>query len=128
MTEIVVRETNEMVETIRHKWMEAYNTGNMDALMDLYTEDAIYFTWVGPMYKGKQEIMSTFKELRKDFPKLEYVSLQVEECGDRPFNLGLWTLMNEKGEKVASGNYIIVYKQEQGAWKFYIHASNKHEE
>jgi uncharacterized protein (TIGR02246 family) len=124
MTKLMLHETNDMVETVQRKYMQAYNTGDLDGLVDLYTEDAIFFPGIGPIGRGKQEIRATFEMMKGGFATIDVQCLQVEECPDRPFNIGLFTFMNDKGEK-AAGNYLIIYKKEEGTWKIYIHTVNQ---
>ena len=126
MNAIVVRDTSAMVETMLQKYVEAYNTGDLDGLMELYTGDATFFPWIGHIKKGKQEIRITLEMIQGVLITMEAQSLQVEECGDRPLNIGTFTFMNNQGEKLVSGNYLIVFKLEQDSWKIDIHATNKH--
>lgn len=131
MSEIVVGETNEVVDTFCHRWMQSFNTGDIDGLMDLYTEDAINIPWTGPIQKGKQEIRTGIEFLYGDGggaarPTTDITVLKVEDCGERQIAVGLFKGNNDKGEKV-TGNWISVYKTEQGTWKICYHASNTNE-
>lgn len=49
--------------------------------------------------------------------KLE--SVEVESHGDTAIEVGRYTLDNGEGQMIDQGKYIVIWKQENGAWKLY---------
>jgi uncharacterized protein (TIGR02246 family) len=48
---------------VRSRWTEAFNAGDRDALVALYTKDALFYGSTAPLFKGQDGVRAYFSHL-----------------------------------------------------------------
>jgi ketosteroid isomerase-like protein len=108
-----VQATNRIFET------QAIAQRNFDALDNVYTTDARILPPGAEMISGRSNVKEFWKNavasMNVKACRLETVSLEM--LGDAPYEMGRATLILEDGG-TREGKYVVVWKQEDGAWKY----------
>lgn len=96
---------------------------NIDALDRVYTANARILPPGGEMVSGRENIKAFWRgaieALNVASVKLETVDFQ--QPGDTGIEIGRATLIfNASGSQPAVMKYVVVWKQEDGAWKWHI--------
>lgn len=88
--------THEQLKTTIHEFIVAINDHDLDAVMDHFTDDAV---WEGPAmddrYVGREAIRTMLEELFTAFPDIHYPldDLEVHRQLDGESALSFWTLV-----------------------------------
>jgi ketosteroid isomerase-like protein len=110
-----MRETNRIFE------QEVVANGNFDALDRVYTADARILPPGAEMVTGREAIKSFWKSaiaaLGVESGKLETV--EAETINDTIVEIGKAELVFPGGAKAAM-KYVVIWKQEDGAWKWHV--------
>jgi ketosteroid isomerase-like protein len=105
---------------------EAFNRGDLDALVDLYEDEAAFLPQPGaPAVVGKGDV----REALKAFVGLQDASIAIEtkasvETGDLAFNIGRWclTAVDPEGKPLTLGATTseVLRRQPDGTWRYVI--------
>jgi ketosteroid isomerase-like protein len=106
------------IEAVNRRFMEAFGRGDAGGVARLYTASAqllpanhdfvtgpaaIQHFWQGAMDMGlKEAVLET---------------LELEAHGDTAHEVGRYTLKAAGGQVADAGKYVVIWKQEGGAWK-----------
>ncbi len=116
---------NEMRETNRIFEEEVVLKGDFDALDRVYTADARILPPGAEMVAGREAIKGFWKAavaaMGVTSGKLETV--EAETAGDRIIEIGRAQLALGDGSQ-ATVKYVVVWKREDGAWKWHIDVWN----
>ena len=113
----------EAIKKISEEWSAAFNAGNIDKLVSLFTDDAVRIPPNKPVQIGKEAIRGWIQWLF-DQVIMEHESelVDVKVSSDLAFFRCTWAKIStpkDKGEsRKHNGNYVsIVQKQPDGSWK-----------
>jgi uncharacterized protein (TIGR02246 family) len=104
-------------------WQEAYNAQDLDALAELYTEDAVLMPPNGERMRGHaamRALTTSYLEagaVRIETPPPDAYGL----LGDTAWAEGTYRFFREDGSPLDVGKYLAVYRYEDGAWKMQHH-------
>lgn len=110
-------------KNLNDAWDEAYNAGDMDRLLSLYTDDAVRIPPNEPALIGMEEIRSNFQQIFDQFTEENNSAVvDVKIGGDLAFVRGTWTdIQTPKagGEALnLNGSFVAInQKQPDGSWK-----------
>ena len=98
----------------------AFNKGDIQACIDLYTDDAEIIAEDAPVVRGKSAIEGFFKnEVSKDIA-FDTDSRMSVVSGDVAMEQGTYRVRNVvQGLDVESGDYMNVWRRTKGEWKAY---------
>jgi uncharacterized protein (TIGR02246 family) len=103
---------------------EALSTGNLDAAVELYEEDACFVSNNGQVVRGHADIRAELASLIAQNPTLDCYEIDVVENGDLAVLRARWTFTGTSADGAAfesHGRSIeVVRKQPDGTWKFSI--------
>jgi uncharacterized protein (TIGR02246 family) len=121
------------IQNLENAWADALNARNLDALMSMYTDDAISMSNSAPMAVGKDAIRSSQQmEFDKTPESLIYSfeTLDVYGTGDLVTETGKSTYKNAEGQVVGSGKYMVVWENQNGKYlcKREIYNTDSHEQ
>jgi uncharacterized protein (TIGR02246 family) len=103
----------------------AASRGDIAAVAELYTDDAILLPPNAEMVRGKQGVKQFFDELKKTrgVPQVTLRTIELEELGDTANEVGELTLRIQPpgGEPVTDvGKYVVIWKREGDTWKLAV--------
>ena len=110
-------------KNLNDAWDEAYNAGDVDRLMSLYTDDAVRIPPNEPALIGKEAIQGNFQQSFDLFTKeTDSVVVDRKIGGDLAFVRGTWKdIQTPKagGESLnLNGSFVAInQKQPDGSWK-----------
>lgn len=100
------------IEETNAIYSQAKKDGDVDTLVNGFTEDAIVMFHGSPPLKGRTEIRAFYKKYYSDGANESLEVLDVEQCGDLALVCGAY---NEDGN---TGKYQEVQRQcDDGAWR-----------
>ena len=116
-----------ILERYQH-WMRSIRARDLDAILDLYADDATYMPPGKPAFSGKQalrEIWSSYLQ-RDGFVASYFPTIQLSAAGDMAYDIGRYQISMEKeGRPVAfEGKYVVVWKLVDGLWKAVVDIDN----
>ncbi|WP_445381495.1 YybH family protein [Robiginitalea sp. IMCC43444] len=103
---------------------QAYMEGDLDQMMELYTEDAVIFPPGATIISGKEAIRNRWK-LPEGIRILKHQSdsQHLTIIGNTAYDYGYYsgkTLLKNGKESNWKGKYVIVWKPERGKWRMYL--------
>jgi uncharacterized protein (TIGR02246 family) len=115
---------------VAEQWAAAFTKGDLDALMNLYDDDALMWgTSASKMRKGASAIRQYYAQLLEAFPgirvALEETSPRV--YGDAGVNSGSYTMrrvLHDGRVNVTSARFTMIYVRRGGRWLIVDHHSS----
>jgi ketosteroid isomerase-like protein len=110
-----IQATNRIFET------EAIAQRNFEALDNVYTSDARVLPPGADMVSGRANVKTFWKNAvaAMNVASCRLDTVSVEMLGDAAYEIGRATLTLQGGATV-EGKYVVVWKQEDGAWKYHV--------
>lgn len=104
-------------------FMDAFVKRDIDAMLDLYTDDAVVVQPDGSHYTGREAIKTWLTVLVDKTPEGETLDLKTEaifESSDGTIvEDGQWKHVSENGETQQQGTYVAVWTLNDGRWKIH---------
>jgi len=97
-------------------WTEAFNAGDLDALMGIYAEDARILPPQAAMLQGRDAIRPVFSGMIDAGLKLELGTVEAVVAADVGHKVGTFTMFGPDGSVIDQGKFIEVWKQVGGDW------------
>ncbi len=103
-------------------WDKAHNSGDIERLMSLYTDDAVMIPPNEPAVVGKEAIQGYFQQSFGQFTEEKSLVVDVKIGGDLAFVRCTWKDIHTPkagGESFnLNGNFVVInQKQPDGSWK-----------
>lgn len=122
---------NAAVEAITARygeWMTAIRNGDLEAILDIYADDATYMPPGRASCTGKQrlrEVWSSYLQ-REAFSAEYFPSLHLSDAGDMAYDIGHYRIsMKKNGVDTAfEGKYVVVWKKLSDQWKAMVDIDN----
>ncbi len=97
----------------------AFFRGDAAAIAQTYTEDAEWYVPDEPVIKGREAIARAWKEqIGAGGNRLRIDVGEVEQQGDRAYEIGRFAISGPDGGVLAAGKYIVIWaRQRDGEWK-----------
>jgi uncharacterized protein (TIGR02246 family) len=113
-------------EEMTQVWSEAFNRGDVEAIVALYEADALLARPSGDTVTGHDAIRAAFSGIVGALPQVAARTRRVLQNGDTALTFGEWTLRatNPDGSpRVVSGRSIeVLRRQADGTWLHAIDA------
>lgn len=114
------------------RFAEAFNRGDMTALVARYAEDALLLPPDSPAERGRQAVESGFKELLDaGWKNLSISSVEVGSDGGLAYNVGKYSAdvpTKEGASKRVTGKFVDIYRRHaDGSWKMHVTIFNSDE-
>ncbi|MEJ2358867.1 MAG: nuclear transport factor 2 family protein [Deinococcales bacterium] len=122
------------IQEMHRRFEEAYNSGTLATLADLYAADAVLYTADGAVHKGRQAVIQALAgrrdEIARRVPGAEVhftaSATEGEVLGDTVYELGNYAIGAPGGRPVMHGAYVIFGKRVGEAWKITRHLNTGH--
>ena len=98
---------------------ECFSSGDVEGLMGLYEEDAVFPNHHGT-FKGPEQIRPVLQGYIDSGATIEFDRQIAFETGDLALVQNGWTLTTSGGEKVTGVSVEVARKQSDGTWKYAI--------
>lgn len=100
------------------------NAGDLEALVSLYEEDAVFVPQPGVVRAGRPAIREAFEAFLAARPRLHLRVAQVVRSGDLAVLYGEWsgTVTDPAGatQSIAGRSIEVVRRQADGTWRFVV--------
>lgn len=116
------------IEANNAKWVQALGRGDAAGIASLYTPNAQLLPANGNVVSGQPAIQQFWQgAISSGFKSVTLNTSEVESCGDTAYEVGKYTVPGEGGKALDTGDYIVIWKQENGQWKLHrdIWTTNK---
>lgn len=113
------------VAKISEQWAREWSAGNLDAVIALYAEDAVFLTATGSRTTGRAAIRELFKKaLAAQVSDLSVHSKVTEQSGDLAYDSGEYEETTTSGgvKRTGRGNYLVVFRRDRRKqWRIVEH-------
>jgi uncharacterized protein (TIGR02246 family) len=113
------------VALISEQWAREWSAGNLDALMALYAEDAVFLTATGSRTTGRVAIRELFeKAFAASTSDLHVQSKVTEQSGQLAYDSGQYEETTTTGglKRSGRGNYLVVLRRDgRKQWRIAQH-------
>ena len=101
--------------------MEAFHGGDVDALVEMYTQDAVIHGPLSAPLRGHRDIERHFDGVIESglIDEVEIHSDHIDVIGDTAYEEGRYVTYSQPGVRFSNGSYITIWKNEGGTWKVY---------
>lgn len=117
----------EMIRTLWHDYLERLKAGDLEGMMEFFSEQAVLMEPQRPPIEGKKAIREFLKSGLKDFrvKEAQMQSRKLEIAADRAFDWGVYTekVVAREGDRVFNndGKYLAVFERDPGyRWRIAI--------
>ena len=113
----------ESPERLHRAFQEAFNRGDLDAVMALYEPDAVLISFDGPV-AGSDAIRERYRFALASYPVIDLQTLSVHRAGDLALLHGKWFLRETGPDGIEvrrqGRNTETARRQADGSWLFVI--------
>jgi uncharacterized protein (TIGR02246 family) len=107
------------IKAINAEFMTLFNSGQLEAVSALYTEEGQLLAPGFEPFVGRSAIAAVLGGLRGDGAALRLDTQEVEGGGDYAWEVGRYTLTAPDGTEADRGKYVVVWKREGGCWRLH---------
>jgi ketosteroid isomerase-like protein len=100
-----------------NRWSQAINSGDLDALMSMYTSDCRVLPPNAPMEKGTAAARAEFGKMIDAGLTIELGTLEATVAGDIGYRVGTYSLFGPDGSPVDAGKFIDVWRKTAAGWQ-----------
>lgn len=97
----------------------AIAAGDVDAVVSLYTDDALLMAPNAPAAEGLEAIRAAFEALLEGVGSLALTTREVEAYGDTASEVGSYVLEGHDGSHLDHGKYLVIWKRTADGWKLH---------
>ncbi len=103
---------------------DAFNRGDIDALLSYYDENAVWVVKPGDIVSGKPALQKQFEEILRITPQVIKEKDHVIECDDIALCTIKWRMVgtDSDGSQLDTGGFAstVLHKQTDGHWRIVI--------
>lgn len=100
---------------------KSFASRDASGIAQLYRADAMLLPPDADLVQGQDNILSFWRRAMEtamsDIEEVVLDSVDLETSGDLAVEVGRYTLRTDGAERAGDGKYLVVWKQERGAWK-----------
>ena len=109
---------------VAERWAEYWSSKQVDELVALYADDAVFHTGQGDRFSGKQVIRDIFKKaLETNSSNITVESVRTEVSDKLAYDSGNYREVRGAGgdKHELTGTYVIVFRRQNGKWLIVEH-------
>lgn len=106
-------------------WAQGLSNGDVQPLVAAYSPQAKAYVPNHGLIEGLPMIEGAWQQAIND--GLRHVAIETQEVtqdGVHGYEIGTYSILNKQGEATESGHYLIIWRLENGDWKWYRHFWN----
>jgi uncharacterized protein (TIGR02246 family) len=120
MSELTVTAIHDAVLEANELFMDRFNQGDAAGMAELYTEEGQVLPPNGDFLTGRPAIQALWQGVMDmGIKEVELEIVEVEGRDDTAFEVSTYKLLDENGQTLDHGKYIVIWKQEDGDWKLH---------
>jgi ketosteroid isomerase-like protein len=104
------------IQALNDEFARGLNEKDIDAVMALYTDDANSYPPNKPGAIGKAAIRAEMESEENEGITLKFTTQEVWATCDHATELGTYVVTHNQAGQVASGRYMVLYKNVDGKW------------
>ena len=113
------------IQAVNTSFMEALKSGDADAIVNFYTEDAKVFPPNFETIEGKENIKGMWQAMSESgMPILAFKTVKAEAIGNMAIEEGKYEVSIPDGQVVDKGKYLVVWKKVDGKWLLHLDIFN----
>ncbi|HVS04188.1 MAG TPA: nuclear transport factor 2 family protein [Thermoanaerobaculia bacterium] len=97
-------------------WVEAFNAGDVDAIVALYGAEARLLPPNAELTRGLDAVRQTFGGWIEAGLKGDLATVETVVVGDLGYRLGTFTVLGDDGSEIDRGKFIEIWRQIDGEW------------
>ena len=104
------------------EWIDAYNAGEPDRIIALYSEDAIVMPPDAPSVTGDAALRSFLADEMAEAKKGRITIIltgddEADTSGDLGWHRGTFKVVGEGGASLGTGKFLEIWQRQQGKWR-----------
>lgn len=112
--------TRTQIERNNAAFMAAFTRGDSAGVAAVYTETGQVLAPNFPVMSGKPAIQAFWQEaMQRGIAAISLETVEFEEAGDMAWEVGRGLLKSRDGQVLDEGNYLVIWKRENGVWKWH---------
>ncbi len=119
-------DAEQALREIPDRWAELFNQGDLEAVAQLYTEDAVFIDVFG-VFEGRDGIvegLATKLPVQPGEARMDVTTDEVEVFGDVAFMTGQYEISALDGSPLMQGNWLAIIELVDGEWLMHRHMTN----
>jgi uncharacterized protein (TIGR02246 family) len=122
---VAQQENQEALEDVAQQWQERYNEGDVEGVVELYTQDAIFYAPDGTVHEGRDAIREEVQSfIDAGFTQISIDPPETEVLNDTAYGINSYTFMDAEGEVVSEGYVMVIFTRENDEWRIHRHIAN----
>ncbi len=112
------------IAQVSERWAKEWSAKNLEGLMALYAEDAVFMPATGSRFTGRAEIRELFAGALASHPsKLQVTSVVTGQSGNLAYDSGEYEEIKPgAGVRSGSGSYLVVLRRDRrNRWRIVQH-------
>jgi uncharacterized protein (TIGR02246 family) len=119
------QDDEEAVDDLRQEWVDLYNEGDVAGVAELYAEDAVLYYADGTVHEGRDAIQEVLQSaIDAGFTGISGEAIETEVVNDTAYQVGSYAFMDDEGETVSEGYYLLILQRGNGEWRIHRHIGN----
>ena len=117
--------TTDELAALRESWTRAFNGKQLDAVVGMYTLDAVFLPITGGRVVSAAAVKNLYERIWAQLtPRIELTSHVVERYGDLAYDSGEYVenLVSGGSPVNIAGNYLFVYRRQPDGWRIVAQA------
>lgn len=111
-------------ETMHEHFMQAFNSGDLEQLLELYEPDAIILPQPGQLAEGTDQVREALRGFMALNGPIDLHPIDILQTGDLALIVSHWTLDGTGPDgnpiSVASNTMEVVRRGDDGSWRYVI--------
>ncbi|MBC8232752.1 SgcJ/EcaC family oxidoreductase [bacterium] len=113
-------EVRNAIAATNAKFLQAFRQGDAAGLAATYTSNGQALPTNSDIITGKTALQGFWQAvLDMGIKSGTLDTVELDDCGDTVIEIGKYTLQVSGGQTVDEGKYLVVWKQEDGQWKWH---------
>ena len=108
------------IQSTNDRFLAALARGDAADAAAVYTEDGQALPPNGEIATGRAAIQAIWQgAIEMGVKAATLTSIELKHSGAAAYEVGKYTLLGERGERLDTGKYIVIWQQEDGQWKWH---------
>lgn len=118
MNSETLEEIHTEIKSQLKKFVDYANSKNIDAMIELFTDDGFVVSELGKI-EGRENLRTLYKGFMAPVKDVGIYSKQIYAIGEKIYEMGTNRVVaiEDGRETEVKGNYITIWKKENGQWK-----------